>query len=130
MNTYTQAMNQYKTIDLQDKFENASPHELILLLLQGAKTHISQAKGFILQKQVAAKGEHISKAISIFEGLRQFLDHEKAPTLSNNLDRLYEYNKQILLKANLDNDPQLLDKALDILEPIYDAWTNIGKSHQ
>ena len=126
MNPYQQAMNQYKNIELQTKIDSATPHELILLLIQGAKSHICVAKSNIEHNEISAKGEHIGKAISILEGLQTCLDREKGQELAQNLDKLYEYIQQILLKANIDNNTQLLDEAIQLLNPIHDAWLEIS----
>lgn len=125
---YEQAINQYKSIDLQTRIESANPHELINLLLQGARSHIASAQGYIQRQQIREKGEHISKAISIVDGLRTSLDHEQGGDIAANLDRLYEYVQQILLKANLHNDIELLSQANSLLAVIHQAWLEIPKA--
>ncbi|KTD09523.1 flagellar export chaperone FliS [Legionella jamestowniensis] len=122
---YQQALEQYKSIELQTRIDTASPHELIHLLLQGARSHIATAQGNIQRNQISEKGEHISKSISIIEGLRSSLDHENGGEIAANLDRLYEYIQRILLKANLDNDVNLLTQANTLLAEIHQAWQDI-----
>ncbi|HAU0994379.1 TPA: flagellar export chaperone FliS, partial [Legionella pneumophila] len=103
-NLYSQISSQYKAIELQTRIETASPHELIDLLLQGARSHIATAQGNIQRNQIKEKGEHIGKAISIIEGLKMSLNHDKGGEIAENLLQLYDYVQQILLKANLKND--------------------------
>ncbi|CEK10878.1 flagellar export chaperone FliS [Legionella hackeliae] len=122
---YQQALEQYKSIELQTRIETASPHELIHLLLQGARSHIATAQGNIQRNEISEKGEHIGKSISIVEGLRTSLDHENGGEIAANLDRLYEYIQRILLKANLDNDVNLLIQANTLLADIHQAWQEI-----
>ena len=124
-NPYQEAVNQYRSIELQTRIETASAHELTHLLMQGARSHISTAQGYIERKQITEKGEHIGKAISIIEGLRTSLDHEQGGEIAVNLDRLYDYIQQILLKANLDNDILLLLEANKLLAEIHEAWQGI-----
>ncbi|KTD64131.1 flagellar export chaperone FliS [Legionella spiritensis] len=121
-NPYQQAVQQYKSIELQTRIESASPHQLIDLLLQGARSHIASAQGNIQRKQISEKGEHIGKAISIIEGLRTSLNHEQGGEIASNLDKLYEYIQHLLLKANLDNDIDLLSQANLLLADIHQAW--------
>ncbi|MCW8450927.1 flagellar export chaperone FliS [Legionella quinlivanii] len=121
-NRYEQAINQYKSIDLQTRIESANPHELINLLLQGARSHIATAQGHIQRQQISEKGEHISRAISILDGLRTSLDHEQGGDIAVNLDQLYDYIQQILLKANLHSDSDLLAEANSLLATIHQAW--------
>lgn len=125
MKPYQQALEQYKSIELQTRIETASPHELIHLLLQGARSHIATAQGNIQRNQVSEKGEHIGKTISIIEGLRTSLDHESGGEIAENLDKLYEYIQRILLKANLDSDVELLTQANNLLGEIHQAWLEI-----
>lgn len=125
-NPYTEVSNQYKSIELQTRIETASPHELIELLLQGARSHIATAQGNIQRKLIKEKGEHIGKAISIIEGLKISLNHEKGAEISTNLEQLYDYIQRILLKANLNNDPDLLAQANILLAEIHQAWQSIN----
>ncbi|MDX1836846.1 flagellar export chaperone FliS [Legionella taurinensis] len=128
-NPYTEAVNQYKSIELQTRIESASPHQLIDLLLQGARSHIATAQGNIQRNQISEKGEHIGKAISIIEGLKTSLNHEKGGELASNLDKLYDYVQQILLKANIDNSVDLLTQGNLLLAEIHEAWQQIKKDN-
>ncbi|QRN03758.1 flagellar export chaperone FliS [Legionella sp. MW5194] len=128
-NPYTEAVNQYKSIELQTRIESASPHQLIDLLLQGARSHIATAQGNIQRNQISEKGEHIGKAISIIEGLKTSLNHEKGGELASNLDKLYDYVQQILLKANIDNSVELLTQSNLLLAEIHGAWQQIKKDN-
>ncbi|KTD82359.1 flagellar export chaperone FliS [Legionella waltersii] len=129
-NPYLEASNQYKSIELQTRIETASPHELIELLLQGARSHIATAQGSIQRNQVKEKGEHIGKAISIIEGLKISLNHEKGAEISTNLEQLYDYIQHILLKANLNNDPDLLAQANILLAEVHQAWQAINTQRE
>jgi len=121
-NPYQGAVDQYKSIELQTRIESANPHELINLLLQGVRSNIACAQGNIQRKQISEKGAHISKAISILDGLRTCLDHEKGGEMSTNLDNLYEYVQNILYQANLKNDAELLVQANTLIAEIHPAW--------
>lgn len=124
-NTYQDAHEQYKSIELQTRMATATPHEIVHLLLQGARSHIATAQGNIERKQISEKGEHISKAISIIDGLKAGLDHENGGEISANLDKLYIYIQEILLKANLHNNIDLLIQANNLLADIHQAWKEI-----
>lgn len=127
-NPYAQVSNQYKSIELQTRVDTASPHELIELLLQGARSHIATAQGNIQRNQIKDKGEHIGKAISIVEGLKSSLNHEQGGEIALNLLKLYDYIQVILLKANLNNDEDLLAQSNMLLSEIHQAWQAINNS--
>ncbi|MFC3907591.1 flagellar export chaperone FliS [Legionella dresdenensis] len=124
-NPYQQAVSQYKAIELETQVENASPHQLVNMLFQGARTNIAAAQGFISHQRIQEKCESITKAINIIDGLRTSLDHEQGGEIAGNLDRLYEYIQEILLKANLHNDSALLDEANALIAEIHQAWQQI-----
>ncbi|WP_080452162.1 flagellar export chaperone FliS [Legionella pneumophila] len=127
-NLYSQISSQYKTIELQTRIETASPHELIDLLLQGARSHIATAQGNIQRNQIKEKGEHIGKAISIIEGLKMSLNHDKGGEIAENLLQIYDYVQQILLKANLKNDEDLLAQSNMLLAEVHQAWQAINSN--
>ena len=127
-NPYQQAMTQYKSIELRTRVDAANPHELIDMLLQGARSHISVAQGAIQRGLVKEKGEHIGKAISIIEGLRSSLNREQGGDIADNLDKIYEYTQHILLRSNLENNADLLTEATKLLSAIHDAWGHLKAS--
>lgn len=120
----------YAQVGLQSGVMSASPHQLITLLFDGAKTAIAMARHHMAQKEIAAKGKAISKAINIIDnGLKASLDAEAGgkagAELVANLSALYDYISQRLMQANLRNDPALLDEAERLLENIGSAWREI-----
>lgn len=125
-NPYQQVLNQYKSIELQTRIDTASPHELIELLLQGARSHIATAQGNIQRNQIKEKGEHIGKALSIVEGLKTSLNHEQGGEIAANLLKLYDYIQQLLLTANLKNDEDILAQANVLLSQVHQAWQAIN----
>jgi len=126
----------YAQVGLQSGVMSASPHQLITLLFDGAKTAIAMARHHMAKKEIAAKGKAISKAINIVDnGLKASLDAEAGgqagAELVANLSALYDYISQRLIFANLRNDPALLDEADRLLDNIGSAWREIDpqKAH-
>lgn len=120
----------YARIGLQSAAMSASPHQLITMLFDGAKTAIAMARHHMVNKEIAAKGNAISKAINIIDnGLKASLDAEAGgkagAELVANLSPLYDYIAQRLMYANLRNDPTLLDEADRLLDNISSAWREI-----
>ena len=119
------AMNQYKQVNIQASVENADPHTLIQMLFDGAIERLNMAKMHIKQNNVAQRGESISRAISIIDGLRSSLDMEKGGELAQNLEALYDYMQRQLLKANLENDIKIIDEVLSLVGEIRSGWMAI-----
>lgn len=121
-----QALKQYTKIDVHTGIENASPHRLIQMLMDGALTRIAQAKGHMKANSITQKGEDIGIAISIIGGLRDSLDHNKGGSIAENLDSLYEYMTYRLMESNLNNDVSILDEVHGLLGEIKSAWDEIA----
>lgn len=123
-------LNQYKSIELKTRVDAANPHELINLLLQGARNHIATAQGNLARKQIREKGEHISKALSIIEGLKSSLNQEQGGEIAVNLLKIYEYIETLLLKANLHNNEELLVQANSLIAQIHESWQAISPTRE
>lgn len=119
------AMNKYAQVGNQSTAAFANPHRLIQMLMEGALEKISKAKGFLKHGDIAKKGEHISWAISIIEGLRVSLDHSQGGQISENLESLYVYMNSRLTQANLNNSLEMLDEVSALLLDIKSGWDAI-----
>lgn len=120
----------YARVGMETTVLSASPHQLIAMLFDGAKSAIAMARHHMSEQRVAAKGHAISKAINIVEnGLKASLDAQAGgdagAALVANLSSLYDYIVQRLMYANLRNDPLLLDEAARLLETIASAWAEV-----
>jgi len=118
-------VNQYSSINNYTGVTDASPHQLVQMLLDGALGKLSIVKGLINRNETAKKGEVIGQAISIVGGLRSSLDLSKGGDLAANLDNLYEYIERQLITANLKNDVNIVDEVVSLLHEVKTAWQSI-----
>ncbi|HET9113256.1 MAG TPA: flagellar export chaperone FliS [Burkholderiales bacterium] len=122
-------VNAYMDINLETGVFAASPHKLIVMLFDGAKMALSNARSHLENKKIAAKGRAISHAIRIIsDGLRASLNKEAGGPLAKNLDALYEYMCKRLVLANLNNDEKILQEVIDLVDVIRQAWMEIEDS--
>lgn len=124
------ALKQYHQIDERSGLEGASPHRLIQMLLTGALSRIAAAQGCIARKNIAKKGEQISAAISIIEGLRASLDLDRGGEIAANLEQLYDYMSRRLVQANARNDSAILSEIQGLLREIKSGWDGIAATPQ
>ncbi|MDP8224540.1 MAG: flagellar export chaperone FliS [Candidatus Lernaella stagnicola] len=101
--------------------------KLLIMLYEGAIRFCSQAQQAMHNKDLAAKGQAISKSLAIINELRSTLDHSQAPELSQNLERLYDFINDRLIKANIGNDIGALMEAMKVIKILYSAWTDLAK---
>ncbi|MBX9478661.1 flagellar export chaperone FliS [Yersinia enterocolitica] len=121
----------YAQVGLESGVMSASPHQLIVMLFDGAQSALVRARILMNQGDIPAKGAALSKAINIINnGLSAGLNIEKGGELAENLSALYDYMSRRLLHANLHNDEQAITEVLALLENIADAWRQIGPNYQ
>lgn len=123
------AMQQYRQNHVQGGVESASPHRLVQMLMEGAVEKILAAKGFMANNNIPQKGEQISWAISIIDGLRGSLNETEGGEVAANLRSLYDYMERRLIKANLDNDPEILDEVGVLMDEIKSGWDQIPQEY-
>jgi len=119
------AVQEYNRVGVASGVEAADPHRLIQMLMNGALEKIAIAKGLMERGDVSQKGGNISWAISIIEGLRASLDLNAGGEIAQNLDDLYDYMNRRLARANVENDPVLLDEVASLMHSIKSAWDEI-----
>lgn len=121
--------NAYAKVGLETGVVAASPHKLIVMLFEGAIVAINNAKTHMQAGQFEDKGKAITKAVLIVdEGMRASLDKKAGGDIAANLDALYGYIIQCLMRANLRNDQALLDESLGLLTDLKMAWDEIGNT--
>jgi flagellar protein FliS len=117
----------YAQIGVESAVMSASPHQLIVLLFDGALSALVRARLFMQQGELAAKGEALSKAINIIDnGLKAGLDNEQGGEIAENLSSLYDYMIRRLMLANLRNDVEAIEEVEGLLTNIADAWKQIS----
>ncbi|UNM18373.1 flagellar export chaperone FliS [Pseudomonas sp. ArH3a] len=122
------ALRQYQKVNSHAQVSEASPHRLIQMLMEGGLERLAQAKGSMARGDIPQKGLLLTKAIDIITGLRQGLDETKAedPATIQRLANLYDYMNVRLLKANADNDPEIIDEVARLLITVKEGWDAIA----
>lgn len=120
------ATTAYQQVGINAKVASADPHQLILMLFDGALLAVSGATLNIERGDIAAKGHAISRAIDIVSnGLKISLDLEAGGDLAIRLAALYDYICSRLLHANAHNDVASLAEVSQLLGELKSAWEEI-----
>lgn len=123
------ALAAYAQGGLEASVVGASPHQLVLLLMDGVLAAVRKAGRAMQEGQYEEKGKAIIKAVAILEdGLSGVLDVRAGGELAANLDALYQYCVMRLWEAHQDNDLSKLKEVERLFEPIRDAWYAISQS--
>ncbi len=127
---YRNNANKYAAIHNESIIEDASPHKLIQMLMNGFLMRVNAAKGAIQRQDYQEKSLQISKAIGIVGGLIDGLDLEKGGEIAANLKDLYEYLNIQLFKASADNSIEILEEVAGLMKEIKSAWDAIPELTQ
>ena len=120
------AVNAYSRVGTETGVIAANPHKLILMLFEGARLAVAEAKLHMQRNETAAKGAVISKAIMIIDqGLKASLDVNAGGELAEKLYALYDYMTSRLLVANLRNEIKALEEVDSLLAELQGAWEAI-----
>ena len=117
----------YAQVGMETGVAAADPHQLIVMLFDGALLAIAKAGSAMQQNQIAEKGQAISQAIDIIaNGLQASLNFSAGDELANRLAALYDYMCMRLVHANLNNDAAALSEVSRLLGEIKSAWEEIA----
>lgn len=110
---------------LSTQVQTTSKGELLIMLYDAAIKFMKQAKIKIREKDYAAKGILISKAIEVIAELAASLNKDKGGELAENLNKLYLFCNTRLLMANLKMDTDKIDEVIKIIEGVSSAYKEI-----
>ncbi|NBQ87598.1 MAG: flagellar export chaperone FliS [Betaproteobacteria bacterium] len=127
INHSRQSLAAYRAVDAETRVPVANAHQLVAMLFDELKRNIGLAREALSCGDIAAKGRAIGKSVRVLEeGLKASLDIRNGGPLAAQLRLLYDGVILRLTQANLRNDERLLDEADRLIEPVRDAWRQIG----
>lgn len=119
------AASAYKRINIDTGFNSSSPHQIVAMLFDALLLSVGTARAALRQNDVATKGVHIGKAVSIIgEGLLGSLDMSAGGKLAVNLKNVFDYCINRLTYANLYNDDAALEEVVRLIKVVADAWND------
>lgn len=123
-----EALAEYNQVGTYASAAYADPHQLIMMLYDGAINRLAKA-GFALEHgSVAEVNKLVADVVSIVEGLRECLDSDQGGDLATNLGDLYQYMVGRLLRANLEGTEgcgKVLAEVSDLLQDLRESWASI-----
>lgn len=103
----------------------ADPAQVIVLLYDGAIYRIGQALQEIEKQNTLASGIAIYRALAIIGELRNSLNLEVGGEIAMNLDRLYLYMHEELVKGHLARRTEPLERVRKLLMDLNEAWKQV-----
>jgi len=120
------AKMRYQTVDVESQVEGASPHRLIGILFE----ELMKAIEIMLAAQRAGNRVKVidrqARASNILLALETSLDFRNGGELAVNLARVYREARRLIQQGGRGNDPEMVERARDLLSGIVEAWEQIG----
>jgi flagellar protein FliS len=110
--------NQYK----QTAVKTANRGQIVIMLYEAAIQNVKKAAVAIDQKDIPGKGVAIGKAHDIINELLNTLDFEVGGNIAKDLERLYNFMTEQLVKANMEISKEPLQTVQKLLETLLDGW--------
>ncbi|SKA53039.1 flagellar export chaperone FliS [Enterovibrio nigricans] len=118
----------YQQVDLDAQAASASPHQLVVMLIDGLLNEIERTRGHIEAARLELKGTSIAKCMNILIGLDSALDMENGGEVADNLHQLYDFCQMELYQASLNNDLERLTNVERVMANIREGWMNFGQN--
>ena len=119
------ALAKYGQIKNDTQTTYASPHQLMLMLFDGAIEAMSMTVGAIQNNNFELRSKQSTRSITIINGMRDCLDMDSGSELSDNLYSLYLYMAQELFRAGVKNDVETIQNIQHMLKDIRGSWEKI-----
>lgn len=101
---------------------SSNAEKILIMLYDGAINFTRIAHEKMDKGDRAGKGMYISKAQAIVAELMNTLNHEAAPVIAKDLERLYIYVIDEYIAGNISNNSKHLENVLRIMTMLRDTW--------
>jgi len=116
----------YREVDRQTAVLSANGVDLVLLTYEALLRRLKQASEAFVSKDVAARGEALSRAIEVIEkGLIGSLDMQQGGQLSQQLLSQYQLWTAQILHCNMNADAALLGELIKTVAVVRSAWEQV-----
>lgn len=119
------AYQSYQAVNLKAQTAQASPVQLVLVLMDGLLDELARARGHIEARRYELKATSLEKCVSIINGMSSALDMETGGEVVQNLARLYDYCADRLYRAGIELKVEIIDEVRQLLEQIRGGWQGV-----
>jgi flagellar protein FliS len=106
----------------QTAVTTATKEQVLIMLYEGAIKHLKRASEACQKNDLAVKGTAVGKAHDIINELNNTLDFEIGGEIAKNLERLYMFMIDEIIKGNMNNDATKFDSTRKLLENLLEGW--------
>jgi len=123
------AYQSYQAVNLQAQTAQASPVQLVLVLMDGLLDELARVRAHIEARRYELKAQGLEKCVAILNGLTSALDLEQGGEVVQQLALLYDYCAQRLYRAGVDMSVPIVDEVRGLLNELRGGWQGVKDSH-
>lgn len=121
MSGYQSLAHRYREVAIK----TASPLQLVVMLYDAAMCSIQEAREQMERKDIAGRSRSVNKCIAIISELQACLDLKAGGEIAGSLNRLYDYMKARIFRANVEQSTQPLTEVETLLDNLRSAWVEL-----
>jgi flagellar secretion chaperone FliS len=121
MSGYQSLAHRYREVAIK----TASPLQLVVMLYDAAICCIQEAREQMERKEIAGRSRSVNKCIAIISELQACLNLKAGGEIAVSLNRLYDYMKGRIFRANVEQTSQPLTEVETLLENLRSAWVEL-----
>jgi flagellar secretion chaperone FliS len=118
---YKKLANEYR----KGAVTGASPLKLVVMLYDGALRFMEAGKHAMAAKNLEKQNAELQKAQRIVTELMACLDMEHGGEIAQNLFALYSYVLNELVQANINDEPEGVDRAIAVMSELRMSWVEL-----
>lgn len=103
-----------------------SPERMVVMLYEGALRFLERGRHALVENDIESRSVQLNKGRSIIVELRETLDHDVGASFTHELASLYNYVIAEINEAVLTQNPDHIDHAVSVLEPLLEAWRDVS----
>ena len=105
--------------------KTANPLQLVVILYDAAIHALQQAQEHIERRDIAGRARSLNRSLAIISELQACLNFKEGGEIADSLDRLYNYVKQRIFRANVEQRAEPLSEVVTLLENLRSAWNEL-----
>jgi flagellar secretion chaperone FliS len=123
------AYSSYMSVNLGAQTAQASPVQLVLILMNGLQEELARARAHIEAGRYELKAQSLDRCVSILNGLSSALDTEAGGEVVDNLAELYDYCARRLFTAGYELSTGPVDEVAGLLATLQQGWEGMQNRH-
>ena len=123
------AYQSYQAVNLNSQTAQASPVQLVLVLMDGLLDELARARAHIEARRYELKAASLERCVAILNGLSSALDTETGGEVVTNLARLYDFCAERLYRAGVELNAALVDEVSRLLDSLRAGWQAVQARH-